>query len=290
MTFRISCIVLAFLFLNACAETIPPMQEELSSKIPPMYQGRFSPIQAPFYLEYRPVAMKLAGTLGVHTNVRDRDEFFSGELSGRLRVSPAGDSLLWEFKLDNAVILEEKISSGNSPLLEFRARRDKQGVTREAEIATVGLKVNSVEEKRIFEEIRTMIRSQFASFYAVLPVSPIQEGSLLLEMDMASALQAYERLWGSPQCSPPKEKIGYAVRGLGSVQGRKVIVAVMEEDFVCVARNERRYRFAMNGYALLDTATGQILENSAMTTVKSFYSFDSIELRMLQKLSAEVIE
>ena len=124
----------------------------------------------------------------------------------------------------------------------------------------------------------------------MLPVSPIQEGSLLLEMDMDSALQAYERLWGSPRCSPPKEKIGYAARGLGSFKGRKVIVAAMEENFVCVAKNERRYSFALHGYALLDTETGQILENKALTTVKSFYSFDSIESQMLQKVSGEILE
>ena len=290
MIVRKCCTILVFLFLNACAETIPPMQEELSSKTLPMYEGRFSSIQTPIHLEYRPVRMKLAGTLGIYKNVRDKDEFFSGELSGRLRVSPAGDSLMWEFRLENAVIGEEKISSGTSPLMEFRARREKQGATNEAQIEPIGMKVNSPEEKRLFEEISVLVRPQFRSLTAQLPASPIHEGNLLLETDMNSALQAYERLWGSPRCSPPKEKIGYAARGFGSLQGRKVIVAVMEEDFVCVARNERRYNFALHGYALVDTETGQILENKAVTTVKSFYSFDSIELRMLQKVSGEVLE
>jgi len=82
--------------------------------------------------------MKLAGQFGIYKNVRDRDELFSGELYGRLRVLPAGDSLVWEFKLENAVIGEEKISSGGSPLVEFRARRDKQGATKDFEIAPVG--------------------------------------------------------------------------------------------------------------------------------------------------------
>jgi len=266
------------------------MQEELSIKTVPMYEGRFSSMQTPVYLEYRPVAMKLVGQLGIHTNVRDKDEFFSGELYGRLRVSPAGDSLLWEFRLENAALGEEKISSGNSPLMEFRARRDKQGATKEAEIATVGMNLNSPEEKRLFEEIRALVRSQFRSFSAVLPASPIQEGNLLLEMDMNSALQAYERLWGSPRCSPSKEKVGYVARGFGSFKERKVVVAVIEEDFICVSRNERRYSFGLHGYALLDTETGQLLENKAVTTVKSFYSFDSIELRMLQKVSGEILE
>jgi hypothetical protein len=266
------------------------MQEELSSKTMPMYEGRFTPIQTPIHLEYRPVAMNLAGQVGVHSNVRDKDEFFSGELHGRLRVLPAGDSLSWEFRLENAGMGEEKLSSGNSPLVEFRAQRDKQGYTRQAEISPVGMKINSPEEKRRFEDLRVLVRSQFRSFSALLPASPIREGNLLLEMDMASALQAYERLWGSPRCSPPKERIGYTARGLGSFKGRKVVVAVIEEDFVCVARNERRYNFALHGYALLDTETGQILEHKTVTTVKSFYSFDSIELRMLQKVSAEILE
>jgi len=290
MNRRTFCTLLVFLLLSACAPTITPMQQELSSKTMPMYEGRFSPIQTPVYLEYRPVAMKLAAQLGIHKNVRDTDEFLSGELYGRLRVSPAGDSFLWEFRLENAVMGEEKISSGNSPLLEFRARRDKQGATKEAEIAPVGMKVNSPEEKRLFEEIKVLVGSQLRSFSAQLPASPVQEGSLLLEMDMNSALQAYERVWGSPQCSPPKEKIGYAARGSGSFKGRRVIVAVMEEDFVCTSRNERRYRFSQHGYALLDTETGQILEHKALTTVKPFYSFDSIELRMLQKFSGEILE
>jgi hypothetical protein len=290
MIARTYCIIVAFLFLSACAETIPPMQEELSSKTLPMYEGRFSSLQTPVPLEYRPVRMRLAGTLGIYKNVRDRDELFTGELSGRLKVSPASDSLLWEFSLENAVIGEEKISTGNSPLMEFRARRDKQGATKEAEITTVGMKLDSPEEKRLFEELRVLVRSQFRSFSAVLPVSPIQQGSLLLEVDLNSALQVYESLWGSPRCSPSKEKIGYAVRGLGSHNGRKVVVAVMEEDFVCVSMKERRYSFGLHGYALLDTETGQILEQKAVTTVKSFYSFDSIEVRMLQKVSAEILE
>lgn len=234
--------------------------------------------------------MNLAGQYGIHTNVRDKDEFFSGELYGQLRVLPAGDSLLWEFRLENAVMGEEMIGSGNSPLMEFRARRDKLGNTREAEIAAVGMKLNSQEEKRRFEEMRVLVRSQFRSFTAQLPASSIQEGSLILETDMNAALQAYEGLWGSPRCSPPKERFGYAVRGLGSFKGRKVIVAAIEEDFVCVARNERRYSFGLHGYALLDTETGQILENKAVTTVKSYYSFDSIEVRTLQKVSADLIE
>jgi hypothetical protein len=290
MNRRTFCTLLVFLLLNACAPTIPPMQQELSSKTMPMYEGRFSPIQTPVYLEYRPVAMKLAAQLGIHKNVRDTDEFLSGELYGRLRVSPAGDSFLWEFRLENAVMGEEKISSGNSPLLEFRARRDKQGATKDFEIAPVGMKISSPEDKRLFEQIRVLVVSQFRSFSAMLPAAPVQEGSLLLETDMSAALQAYENLWGAPQCSPPKEKIGYAVRGLGSFKGRRVIVAVMEEDFVCTSRNERRYRFSQHGYALLDTETGQILEHKALTTVKPFYSFDSIELRMLQKFSGEILE
>jgi hypothetical protein len=234
--------------------------------------------------------MKLVGQLAVHTNVRDKDELFNGEVSGRLRVVPAGESLLWEFRAESAVLGEEKVGSGNSPLLEFRARRDKKGATKEADITPVGMKMNTAEEKRRFEEIKTLVRSQFRSFSAQLPVSPVQEGSLFLEMDMNSTLQAYERLWGSPRCSPPKEKIGYAVRGLGSVKGRSVIVAVIEEDFICAARNERRYNFSLHGYALVDTQTGQILEHKAVTALKSYYSFDSIEVRTLQKVSAEILE
>lgn len=287
---RACCLLAAVLLLNACAQTIPPMQEELSSKTLPMYEGRLSPIQTPIYLEYRPAAMKLVGQFGIHTSIRDKDEFFSGELYARLRVLPAGDSLLWDIRLENAVMGEQKIGSGQSPLMEFRARRDKHGNTKDAEITTVGMKANSQEEKRLFEEITVLVKSQFRSFTAHLPASPIQEGSLLLETDMNTALQAYERLWGSPRCSPQKEKIGYAARGFGSFKGRKVIVAAVEEDFVCVARNERRYSFALYGYALLDTETGQILENKTVATVKSHYSFDSIEMRTLQKVSAEVIE
>ena len=290
MIVRTCCTILAFLFLNACAETIPPMQEELSSKTVPTYDGQFSPIQTPFRLEYRPVTMKLAANLGIHKNVRDKDELFSGELSGRLRVSTAGDLLLWEFKLDNAVLGEEKFSSGTAPLVELTARRDRQGVTKETEIAPVGMKVNTPEEQRLFAEIGALVKSQFRNFSAVLPESPIQAGSLLLQTDMNSVLKVYESLWGSPRYSPPKEKIGYATRGFGFFKGRKVIVAVLEEDFICVSTNERRYSFGLHGYALLDTETGQILEHKVMTTVKSFYSFHSIELRMLQKVSAESME
>jgi hypothetical protein len=290
MIARTYCIIVAFLFISACAETIPPMQEELSSKTLPMYEGRFSPIQTPVHLEYRPAAMKIVSQFGIYQNVRERDELFSGELYGRLRVVPAGDSLFWELRVERAVLGEENVGSGNSPLMEFRARRDKQGATKDFEIAPVGMKVSSPEEKRLFEQIRVLVGSQFRSFSAVLPVSPVQEGSLLLETDMSAALQAYENLWGAPQCSPPKEKIGYATRGFGSFKGRKVIVAVMEEDFVCTSRKERRYRFSLHGYALLDTETGQILEHKALTTVKPFYSFDSIEYRILQKLSGEILE
>jgi hypothetical protein len=253
-----------------------------------MYEGRFSPIQTPSYLQYQPVAMKLAGQLGIYRNVRDKVEFFSAELSGRLRVSPVGDSFLWEFRLDNAVMGEEKISSGHSPLMEFRVRKDKQGAIKDAEIVPVAMKTSSLEEKRFFQEVTALVRSQFKSLSAQLPASPIQEGSLLLEMDLATALQAYEWLWGSPQCSPPKEKIGYAVRGLGSFKGREVIVAGLEEDFVCISRNERRYQFSLHGYALLDTETGQILEHNDLATVKPFYSFSSIEVRTLRKVSAEI--
>jgi hypothetical protein len=290
MTGKIFCLFLAFSLFNACAQTIPPVQEELSSKTMPMYDGRFSSFQTPIRLEYRPVAMNLAGQLAVHTNVRDKDELFSGEVSGRLRVVPARESLLWEFRVENAVLAGQRTGSGPSPLMDFRARRDKQGATKEVEISPIGMKPNSQEDKRRFEEISTLVRSQFRSFSAQLPASPIQEGSVLLETDMDTALQAYERLWGSPRCSPPKEKMGYAVRGLGSFKGRQVIVAVIEEDFVCVAKNERRYTFGLHGYALVDTQTAQILEHKAVTAVKSFYSFDSIEVRMLQKVSGEILQ
>jgi hypothetical protein len=97
MIARTYWIIVSFLFLSACAEAIPPMQEELSSKTLPMYEGRFSSLQTPVPLVYRPVRMRLAGTFGIYKNVRDRDELFTGELSGRLKVSPASDSLLWEF-------------------------------------------------------------------------------------------------------------------------------------------------------------------------------------------------
>jgi hypothetical protein len=234
--------------------------------------------------------MKLVGHLGIHRNVRDKDEFFSAELSGRLRVSPAADSLLWEFRLENAVLGEDTIGFGNSSLAEFRARRDRRGVTQEAQVAPLGMKVVTPQEARLFEDIRALVMSQFKSFSAVFPVSPIQEGSLLLEMEMNSALRAYESLWGSPQCSPSKEKIGYAARGFGYHKGRKVIVTVIEEDFVCVSSSEKRYRFAINGYALLDAETGQILESKVLTSVKSHYSFESMELRMLQKVSGETLE
>jgi hypothetical protein len=287
---RAFCISALILLLSACAETITPMQQELSSKTMPVYDGRFSSLQAPIHLEYRPAAVKLAGQFGIYKNVRDKDELFSGDLHGRLRVVPAGDSLFWEFRVEGAALGDEKVGSGNSPLIEFRARRDKQGATKDFEIAPVGMKISSPEDKRLFEQIRLLVVSQFRSFSAMLPAAPVQEGSLLLETDMSAALQAYENLWGAPQCSPPQEKIGYAVRGLGSFKGRKVIVAVMEEDFVCTSRKERRYGFSLHGYALLDTETGQILEHHVLTTVKPFYSFDSTEVRMLQKVSAEILE
>jgi len=287
---RTFCILLIFLFLHACAPTLPPMQEELMSKAVPVYEGRFSPIQGPVQLEYKPVSMTLAGHFGLHTSVRDKDEVLSGELLGTLRVSPMGDSLLWEFKLENAVLGEEKLASKGSPIMEFRARRDRHGVTREYEITIPGMQPESPHDKGLFEEIKGLLRSQFRSLSAELPAIPIQAGTPLLEIDVRSALQIYERLWGSPRYSPPKEKIGYATRGFGSFKGRNVIVAVLEEDFICVSRNERRYSFAMHGYALLDTTTGQILENKILTTVKSFYSFDSIELQLLQKVSADVME
>lgn len=290
MIARTFCILLVFLLLNACAPTLTPTQQELLSKAVPVYEGDFSPIQVPFQLEYRPVAMKLAGRFGVHTSVRDKDEVFSGELYGRLRVSSMGDSLLWKFELENAVLGVQHLASGSSPLVEFRARRDRHGVLQESEITSPGMKAQSPEEKRQVEEMKALLRSQFRSLSAELPTLPIQAGTPLLESDMNSALQAFEKVWGSPRYSPPKEKIGYAARGFGSLKGRKVIVAVLEEDFICVSGNERRYSFAMQGYALLDVGTGQILENRVMTTVKSLYSFDSIEFRMLQKVSAEIME
>ncbi|MCU0597035.1 MAG: hypothetical protein MUC98_16450, partial [Desulfobacterota bacterium] len=90
MIHRAFCVLLIFLFVGACAETIPPIQEELSSKTVPAFDGRFSSIQNPIHLEYRPGTIRLAGQLALHRNVRDKDELFSGELSGRLRVLPAG--------------------------------------------------------------------------------------------------------------------------------------------------------------------------------------------------------
>jgi hypothetical protein len=286
-TFLLSLVVL---LLNSCAPTLTPMQQELLSKPVPTYEGPFSPIQVPIRLVYTPVTVRLAGQFGVHTSLRDKDEIYSGELDGLLRVSPAGDSLLWDFSLENAVLGEEKIPSSTSPLMEFKAKRDPLGATKESEIRMVGMKADSPVGLRSVEEIKALVKSQFRSLSAVLPALPIQGGTLLLESDMRSVLQTFETLWGSPKCSPPKEKIGYAVRGLGFLKGRKVIVAVLEEDFICVSGNEKRYSLALHGYALLDPQTGQILENKTLTTIKSFYSFDSIELQLLQKVSAEIME
>jgi hypothetical protein len=287
---RIFLIPLAVLLLGNCAPTLAPMQEELLSNPVPTYDGPFSPIQVPIQLVYQPVTMKLAGQFGIHTSIRDKDEIYSGALDGLLRVSPAGDSLLWAFGVENAVLGEEKIPSITTPLMEFRAKRDKLGSTKESEIKIVGMKVNSSDERHAFEEIRGLVKSQFRSLTAELPARPVQSGTPLLESDTASVLQVFDRLWGSPRCSPPKDKIGYTVRGLGILKGRKVIVAVLEQDFICVSQNEKRYSLALHGYALLDVETGQILENKTLTTIKSFYSFDSIELELLQKVSTEIME
>jgi hypothetical protein len=290
MNRRTFCTLLVFLLLNACAPTITPMQQELMSKAMPMYEGQFSPIQVPVQLEYKPVSMNLAGHFAVHTSIRDKDEVFSGELYGRLRVSPKGDFLLWEFKLENTVLGEQKRTSSAPPLVEFRALRDRHGVTKEGELTITAMKAKSPEENLQVEELKALLLAQFKSLSAELPTLPIQSGTPLLEIDMKPALQAFEKLWGSPRYSPPKEKIGYSTRGFGSLKGRKVIVAVLDEDFICVAKNERRYSFGMHAYALLDADTAQILEGKMMTTVKSLYSFDSIEFRMLQRVSAEIME
>ena len=290
MNRRTFCTLLVFLLLNACAPTLTPVQEELLSKAMPMYEGQFSPIQVPFQLEYRPVTVKLAGHFAVHTSIRDKDEGFSGELYGRLRVSPKGDLLLWEFKLENAVLGEQKMTSSAPPLVQFRALRDRYGLTKEGELTITAMKAKSPEENLQVEELKALLLAQFKSLSAEVPTLPIQSGTPLLEIDMKPALQAFEKLWGSPRYSPPKEKIGYSPRGFGSLKGRKVIVAVLDEDFICVAKNERRYSFGMHGYALLDADTAQILESKMMTTVKSLYSFDSIEFRMLQRVSAEIME
>jgi len=65
------------------------MQEELSSKTLPMYEGRFSSLQTPVPLEYRPVRMRLAGTLGIYKNVRDRMNYSPESF-------PAGSSIARE--------------------------------------------------------------------------------------------------------------------------------------------------------------------------------------------------
>ncbi len=174
--------------------------------------------------------------------------------------------------------------------MEFRAKRDRHGVTKEVELTSLGMKTRSPEEKHQIEEMKSLLRSQFKSLSAELPTSPIQAGTLLLELDMNSALQAFEKLWGSPRHSPPKERIGYATRGFGAFKGRMVIVAVIDEDFICVSGNERRYNFALHGYALLDTTPDKSWRTECVTTVKSLYSFDSIELWMLQKVSAEIMD
>jgi hypothetical protein len=287
---RTFLISLVGLLLSGCAPTLTPMQQELMSTPLPTYEGPLSPIQVPVRLVYAPVTMRLAGQFGWHTSLRDKDEIYSGELDGLLRVSPARDSLLWEFSLEKAVLGGEKVPSGSSPLMEFSALRDPLGSTKESGIRMVGMKADSPADKRSAEEIKAIVKSQFRSLSAELPAQPIQGGTLLLESDMRSVLQTFERLWGSPKCSPPKEKIGYAVRGVGFLKGRKVIVAVLEEDFICVSGNEKRYNLALHGYALLDAQTGQILENKTMTTIKSFYSFDSIELQLLQKVSGEIVK
>jgi hypothetical protein len=287
---RFFLISLAGLLLGGCAQNPTLMQEELVSNPVPTYDGPFSPIQVPIQLDYKPVTMKLAGQFAIHTSVRDKDEIYSGELDGLLSVSPAGDLLLWDFGLENAVLGEEKIPCSTPPLIEFRSKRDKLGSTKESEIKIVGMKVSSSDRRHTFEEIRGLVKSQFRSLSAELPALPVQSGTLLLETDTTSVLQAFDRLWGSPRCSPPKDKIGYTVRGLGSLKGRKVIVAVLQEDFTCASQNEKRYSLALHGYALLDVQTGQILENKALTSIKSFYSFDSIELQLLQKASAEIME
>ena len=287
---RFFFISLAGLLFGSCAPTLTPMQEELASNPMPTYDGPFSPIQDPIQLDYKPVTMKLTGQFGLHTSIRDKDEIYSGELDGLLRVSPDGDLLLWDFGLENAVLGEEQIPSSTTPLMAFTAKRDKLGSTRESGIKIVGMKVNSPDERHTSEEIRELVKSQFRSLSAELPASPVQSGTRLMESDTTSVLQAFDRLWGSPKYSPPKDKIGYTVRGLGFLKGRKVVVAVLEEDFICTSRNGKRYSLALHGYALLDVQTGQILENKALTAIKSFYSFDSIELQLLQKVSAEIMQ
>ncbi len=107
---RTCCFLLAFLILPACAPTLTPVQQELLSKAIPTYEGQFSPIRVPFQIEYRPVTVTLAGHFAVHTSVRDKEEALSGELNGRLRVSPTGDSFLWEFKLENALMGDQKMT------------------------------------------------------------------------------------------------------------------------------------------------------------------------------------
>jgi len=90
--------------------------------------------------------------------------------------------------------------------MEFRARRDKQGATKEAEITTVEMNSTPLKKSASLRNSGSCQVTVLRAFRGASCARSNRE-SLLLEVDLNSALQVYESLWGSPRCSPSKEKI-----------------------------------------------------------------------------------
>ena len=290
-SYTILLLVPSFFFITCCAATLNPLHQKLLTDPLPRFEGLISPISIPIRAQYKPVTMTSVGKSGILINIEQQASsqtiFLYSEMTFETKVSPLGDMLLWDERMEQIWSFNgRKVDSGTS-ILDIKRLTDKFGRVQVLEVSGPGLSTLSNEEHKKLADIIGLANSQPKKYGCVLREAAICSGDTIAVLSMETILNTIGD--SSLKLVSPAD-IKYVIQGWGWSNSKKVIVATVDEIIAMRYAREFSVPMMVDGYALFDPDTFQILEQHLLFKQYATGPKGRLSVKGLLELSSRIIK
>ena len=259
-------ILLVCACLTACASQEPVLIGSLLGGGIPLFTQPVEPILDPIQPCYKPTAvhftyaMAMYAQVGAGASPREAVRYF--EMTGENHIAQLGDLLTWNMRVKKMVSAGETIAPGPD-LIEARILMDRFGTILDIEIASPATDAAGARHRQAAALIAST-KAALEKFGAFLPQHPIRSGDAIVKIDRGTF---GDLLAGFTADVKLNKDLEYITQGWSRFQGKKVLVAAIDESLTVALARDADLRVKVDGFYLFDAETFQIVDGDVLWVI-----------------------
>lgn len=257
-------LILLSFSMVACTATQSSLKKRLLIGGLPQFNEYISPMTVPVQPMYRPCVLKFKYEMAINfyisenSSTKNVDQYF--KMVGKYQIQKLGDMLTWDLIVNKLITNGETIAP-NRALIEARMLTDIFGRIQEIEATSPALSSN-MEQKKIDEFINSMKQS-IKKISVGLPEKPVRSGDSIIKINKNSFLDMVPEFQNNIKMD---DEIAYIIKGWSFFNGRKIIVASMDE-VITTDIDGVGIQMKMNGYNLYNPKTFQVVDGYLLMVI-----------------------